>query len=129
MQNLLANEKLIEVKELHKILPLKGISAIVKWCESVGIKIEIVGNKRVVHRFLVDMELDKGLIAQLKVKYPKKWKSLYTCYKEDDHLGYLQLLDESPLDSSIVPVSRKRRKQIKSDVKPKSDMAKEFAKL
>lgn len=128
MQNLLANEKLIELKELHKILPIKGIQAIIKWCKKAGINIEIVGNKRVVHRFLVDMELDKSLISQLRKKHPKKWEALYNCYKEGDHLGYLLLLEDTP-ELDKIPRQKTVRKQSKSTIKPKSNMAKAFANL
>jgi hypothetical protein len=132
MQNLLANEKLIELKDLHRILPLKEIRAISKWCQNAGIKIQTIGNKRVVHRFLVDMELDKGLIAQLKKNYPEKWKELYKCYREGDHLGYLLLLEDSQENNDIpipIPSLKKVQKRQKNTIKPKSNMAKEFAKL
>lgn len=122
------NEKLIELKELQKILPIKTIVGIVKWCEKAGINIEIVGGKRVVHRFLVDMELDKGLISQLREKHPKKWEALYNCYKEGDHLGFLLLLEDT---SELKKISRPKNRFKKSNriQNPKSDMAKKFADL
>ena len=113
-----ANEKLIDLRKLSEILLIKGIAGVARWCEKANIKIETVGNKRVVHRFLVDMELDKALISQLRKKYPKKWEELYKCYKDNDRLGYLLLLEDTP-ELNVRPIS--------SQTTPKSNMAKAFA--
>ncbi len=118
MQNKQANEKFIDLKQLSEILLMRGIRSVKNWCETAGIKIQTVGNKSVVHRFLVDMELDKSLITQLKKKYPKKWEDLYRCYTDNDRLGYLILLEDNP-ELNI--------RNIASTVNPMSDTAKAFA--
>lgn len=118
MQIKKANEKFIDLKELSEILLMRGIRSVQKWCKRVNIKIQIVGNKSVVHRFLVDMELDKGLITQLKKKYPKKWEELYKCYVDNDRLGYLLLLEDNP-ELNIGNISK--------TVTPMSNTAKDFA--
>lgn len=92
------NEKLIDLKELCSLLLIKGIAGARKWCEEANIKIQVIGNKNVVHRFLVDIELDKNLILELKKKYPHKWDSLYQCYQENDKLGYFQLINDKAIN-------------------------------
>lgn len=110
MQVLKANEKLIDLKELCSILLIKGIAGARKWCEQASIKIHTIGNKNVVHRFLVEVELDKHLIKELKKKYPHKWDSLYQCYQENDKLGYLQLLTEDKIYVGCSSVKRLEKK-------------------
>ncbi|EDP94689.1 hypothetical protein U8527_07005 [Kordia algicida OT-1] len=118
MQIKKTDEKFIDLKKLSEILLMRGIRSAKNWCETVGIKIQIVGNKSVVHRFLVDMELDKSLIVQLKKKYPKKWEELYRCYIDNDRLGYLMLLEDNP-ELNI--------RKISNTITPMSDTAKSFA--
>ncbi len=93
---LLQNEKFIDLKTLSQILLIKGAKGATKWCEDHDIKIHIVGNKRVVSKFMVDIEIDKDLIKDLKSKYPNKWEELYKCYIDKDRLGYLLLIDSTP---------------------------------
>lgn len=112
------NEKYLDLKSLCSILPITGIKSAVKWCENANIDIQIIGQKRVVYRFLVEMEIDKKLIKELKKKHPNKWEELYRCYRDNDRLGYLLLLDEEP-ELDFRPVARQS--------KPKSRFAQDFA--
>lgn len=112
------NEQFIDLKKLCELLLVKGIASAKKWCEQTNIKIIEVGNKLVVPKFLVEVELDKHLIHNLKQKYPSKWIELYRCYKDNDHLGYISLLDdEKELDTTLIA----------NRVKPMSNRAKRFA--
>ena len=112
------NEKYLDLKSLCNILPLSGIKSVIKWCQDANIEIQIIGNKRVVYRFLVEMEIDKKLVKELKKKYPEKWEELYRCYRDDDRLGYLLLVDDNPeLDL----------RRIAQRVIPKSSQAQKFA--
>jgi hypothetical protein len=98
-----ANEnKLIDLKTLGEILLIKKVEGVKKWCQSKGINIETVGNKRVVHLFMINLELDKGLILKLQNDYPNKWKKLYKCYKENDHIGYLSLINDNSDKENLV---------------------------
>lgn len=111
-------EKFIDLKTLGNILLIKGLQGITKWCEDHKIPIQILGKKRVAYRFLVEMELDKKLLQDLKNKYPNKWEELYRCYQDNDRLGYLLLIDDEPaLD--FRPVARQTR--------PKSQLSQAFA--
>ena len=116
----LNENKLIDLKKLSEILLMKKLEGVKKWCQDKGIKIEMVGNKRVVHRFMIDLELDKGLIFQLQEKYPKKWEELYKCYKENDHLGYISLIKDDlefnveAISNRIMPVSDRAKKLLNS---------------
>ncbi|WP_430409192.1 hypothetical protein [Kordia sp.] len=110
-----ADEKLIDLKELCSILLIKGIAGAKKWCEEVNIKIHTIGNKNVVHRFLVEIELDKQLINELKRKYPHKWDTLYQCYQENDKLGYLQHLAEDKINVGYSSVSRREKRSNLAD--------------
>ena len=112
------NDRFIDLKSLSKILLLTDIRSTEKWCNNKNIAIQIIGNKRLVHRFLVDMEIDKHLVNGLKNKYPDKWEELYRCYQDDDKLGYLILLDDF-VDSSIT--------QSFTRIKPQSRFAKILA--
>jgi len=91
----LTKEKFIDLKTLGTILLIKGIQGVTKWCEDHKIPIQTLGNKRVAYRFLVEMELDKKLLQELKNKYPNKWEELYRCYQDNDRLGYLILIDDN----------------------------------
>lgn len=116
MQIKKTDEKLIDLKKLCELLLVKGVASAKKWCEEANIKIIEVGNKLVVPRFLVDIELDKHLINNLKTKYPSKWIELYRCYKENDHLGYISILNEdqeldtTPISSRIKPLSNRAKR-------------------
>lgn len=111
-------DKFIDLKTLGGILLIKGTQSITKWCEDHKIPIQILGKKRVAYRFLVEMELDKKLLQNLKNKYPNKWEDLYRCYQDDDRLGYLQILDDEP-ELDYRPIS--------NQVRPRSRFAKAFA--
>jgi len=111
-------DRFIDLKALGDILLIKGIQGITKWCEDHKIPVQVLGNKRVAYRFLVEMELDKKLLQSLKSKYPDKWEELYKCYQDNDRLGYLQLLEEAP-ELDFRPISKQ--------VKPKSSFAQAFA--
>lgn len=112
-----STDKFIDLKELTKILLLTDVRGATKWCENAKINIQVIGQKRVVYKFLVDMELDKKLVSELKAKYPQKWEELYRCYKDNDRLGYLHLLEDNP--SNVTPIS--------SFSKPETKYAKAFA--
>lgn len=109
----------MDLKTLSQILLVKGSTGATKWCEDHKIKIKIIGNKRVVSRFMVDMEIDKDLIKELKTKYPTKWEELYRCYQDNDRLGYLLLIDENP-ELDFRPLAQQTA--------PTSRFAKDFAK-
>ena len=120
MQIEVKDEKLIDLKKLCELLLVKGVASAKKWCEQANIKIIEVGNKLVVPRFLVDIELDKHLINNLKAKYPSKWVELYRCYKENDHIGYIAILDQdqeldtTPIASRIQPLSNRAKRLLNS---------------
>ena len=118
MQKENPKNRFIDLKTLGGLLQIKGSQGITKWCEDHQIPIQILGNKRVTHRFLVEMELDKNLVTSLKHKYPDKWEELYRCYQDNDRLGYLQIIDDTP-ELDFRPISKQ--------VKPKSSFAKAFA--
>ena len=121
-----ANEKLIDLKTLCELLQIKGIASAKKWCAKAKIKVLTIGNKNLVHKFLVDIELDKPLINDLKNNYPSKWIELYKCYKENDHLAYISLLEENAkLDETSV--SNKIESTISVRIKPLSNRAKRLA--
>lgn len=86
-------KKFYELKELRGVLPMSDLRVIKKWLKNHSITIQVLGGRNVVNRFLVDMEIDKPLVEELKRKYPKKWKELYECYNDNDRLGYLLLID------------------------------------
>lgn len=113
------NKKYLDLKSLCDILPITGIKSAAKWCEDANINIQIIGKKRVVYRFLVEMEIDKKLIKELKKKHPSKWEELYRCYQDNDRLGYLQLIEDEP-ELDFRPVARQ--------TKPQSRFAQEFSK-
>ena len=112
------NEKFLDLKSLGQILLTKSITATVKWCENHNIKIQIIGNKKVVSKFMVDMEIDIHLVKELKTKYPLKWEELYRCYQDNDRLGYLILIDDNP-ELDLRPISKR--------IVPTSKFAKDFA--
>lgn len=92
-------EKFYELKDLCALLTVTDLRTVTKWCKEKNIIIERIGSKKVVNRFLVDIELDKPLLEGLKKKYPDRWEQLYECYLDKDRLGYLLLIDEhSTLD-------------------------------
>ncbi|EDP96491.1 hypothetical protein U8527_10280 [Kordia algicida OT-1] len=109
------DEKLIDLKKLCELLLVKGIASAKKWCEQANIKIIEVGNKMVVSKFLVDIELDRHLVKNLKKRYPTKWIELYKCYKDKDHIGYLSLLEDGDIDSTqishrVTPISERAKR-------------------
>lgn len=116
-----SKQRFIELKELGVILLLEDIRSVSKWCQDKGIDIQVIGKRKVVHRFMVEMELDKQLIIRLKENFPEKWEELYRCYKQQDQLGYLMLLLEDTSGTTQKNISRQR-------VVPKSKFAKAFAK-
>jgi len=87
-------KKFYELKELRNLLPIHDLRVIKKWLQEHHIAIQVIAGRNVVNCFLVDMEIDKPLVKELKNHYPKKWKQLYECYRDNDRLGYLLLLDE-----------------------------------
>lgn len=110
--------RFIDLKALSSMLLLTDIRSAEKWCTEKKISINLIGGKKVVYLFLVEMELDKQLVSQLKLKYPQKWEELYKCYQDRDRIGYLLLIDEDPkLD--FRPIAKK--------VSARSKRAKEFA--
>lgn len=86
--------KFYELKQLRNILPITDQRTIIKWLSDHHIPTQTIAGKKVVHRFMVDMEIDKSLVKELKQKYPEKWEELYTCYRDNDRLGYLLLIDD-----------------------------------
>ncbi|TGV03580.1 hypothetical protein [Flavivirga rizhaonensis] len=114
------SEKFIDLKTLSKLLLLSDIRSAQKWCESKNIEIQIIGKKQLVYSFLVDMELDKKLVSELKKKYPQRWEELYRCYRDNDRIGYLLLIDEDPeldfrsLTQRAIPQSRFSKNLAKS---------------
>ncbi|MFC4635711.1 hypothetical protein ACFO3O_17500 [Dokdonia ponticola] len=116
------SNKFYELKELRNILPITDQRTITKWLSDHHIPIQTIAGKKVVHRFMVDMEIDKSLVKELKKKYPEKWEELYTCYQDNDRLGYLLLLDDD-----FVPTKRYESILIK-DVEQKSSLAAQLLK-
>ncbi|MFC4633856.1 hypothetical protein ACFO3O_08050 [Dokdonia ponticola] len=116
------SNKFYELKELRNILPITDQRTIAKWLSDHHIPIQHIAGKKVVHRFMVDMEIDKSLVKELKLKYPEKWEELYTCYQDNDRLGYLLLLDDE-----FVPTKRYESILIK-DVEQKSSLAAQLLK-
>lgn len=106
------DETFIDLKNLCEILLITGVDTAIKWCKKANIKIQIIGKKRVVYRFLVEMEIDKKLVSELKSKYPDKWEELYQCYKDNDRVGYLLLIEDNteldfrPISKQAIPQSR-----------------------
>lgn len=99
------SEKFIDLKTLSKLLLVSDTRAAHKWCESKNIEVQVIAKKQLVYRFLVDMELDKKLVNDLKKKHPLKWEELYRCYRDNDRIGYLLLLDDNP-ELNLRPISQ-----------------------
>ena len=70
------SEKFIDLKTLSKLLLVSDTRAAHKWCESKNIEVQIIAKKQLVYRFLVDMELDKKLVNDLKKKHPLRYISI-----------------------------------------------------
>ena len=113
------NEKFIEMTELCQILKAKDVRTAEKWCRDNDIVIQVLCKKRVVYRFMVELELDRQLVAQLQSKYPDNWEELYRCYCNDDQFQYAMIC-ETEKDKSA---------PVMSLVEPKSEIAQNFAKL
>jgi len=110
-----ATNKFYELKELCNLLPISDVRTALKWCQQKKIAIEYVAGKKVVNRFLVDVEIDKTLLNYLKQNYPDRWEALYECYQNDDRIGYLLLTEQNK------SVSSKTQR-----IKPKSDISARF---
>lgn len=83
------DDRLIELKEVCKRIKSTDIRTAIKWCEKTEIPIIIKGKKKLTYRFLVDTELDKGIIQFLQSKYPDSWEKMYLFYVNNDSLGYI----------------------------------------
>ena len=103
------------MSELCHLLNSTDPRTAIKWCEDKDLKVFLLCRKKVAYRFLVEVELDKILIQQLKKKYPNKWEDLYQCYQDNNRFEYLNLLEENIETAAINTI-------------PQSKYAKEFMK-
>ncbi|WP_271769084.1 hypothetical protein [Aquimarina algiphila] len=101
------NEKFIEMNELCKILKAIDTRTAAKWCEDLNIPLMNIGKKKVAYRFLVEMELDKKIIQQLKKQYPSNWEDLYRHYQNNDRYAYITATEKESIEKTIAP-KRKR---------------------
>jgi hypothetical protein len=108
-------KKFIQMSELCELLNTKDIRSATKWCEDKKITVFSLCNKRVTYRFMVEIELDKILIAQLKESNPETWEELYQCYQENNQSEYLNILNE-----------KNKKNSFKTRSKPQSKHAKDF---
>ncbi|TSE08119.1 hypothetical protein [Aquimarina algiphila] len=88
MLNFKKDEKLIELKEVCKKLKFKDLRTVIKWCKKMNIPIILRGKQKLTYRFLVDVELDKGIVKFLKSEYPESWTKMYQLYLDNDTLGF-----------------------------------------
>lgn len=95
LNNNIEETKFIDLKTLGEVLHIKDKRTTTKWCEDKNIEIQTINKKRLVFRFLVDLELDKKFIKDLQEKHPEKWEELYRCYQNNDKLGYSILVEET----------------------------------
>ena len=115
MLNEKPNEKFIDMTELCDMLKASDMRTAIKWCKDNGLDILTICKRKVAYRFMVEMELDKALIKQLKEKHPDNWEELYKCYRENDRFEYIMLLYEKKLKTGF-----------KTKATPRSKFAKEF---
>lgn len=115
MQTKNARGKFIDMVELTEVLQATDSRTALKWCHLHNVSIQVIGKKKVTYRFLVEIELDRVLIKDLKKSYPDNWEDLYRCYTENDRYEYMLILDE-----------KMGKSRPKSKSAPKSKMAKEF---
>lgn len=112
MLNYREDDKLIELKEVCNKIKSTDIRTAIKWCEKRRIPIIINGNKKLTYRFLIDIELDKDLVAFLKSKYPESWEKMYQLYLNNDTYGYIlaaehdHLLEKTTGDPKVVSKER-----------------------
>ena len=108
-------EKFIDMSELSTLLKSTDTRTATKWCNDNGLTVFTICRKKMTYRFLVEIELDKMLIKQLKKTHPENWEVLYQCYRENNKYEYIKMLDDEKID-------------FKPNSIPKSDISKEFVK-
>jgi len=108
------NKKFYDLKELGRLLLMHDNRSVIKWLKEKNIPIQIIGKKKVVHRFTVDIELDRSFIQELKLHNPDKWEELYNCYKNDNKLEYLLLLNSNDhnLDNGSIRINPKSERSL-----------------
>ena len=114
------NKKFYELKELSDLLPISDLRTITKWLKDNNIPIQMIAGRKVVHRFMVDAEIDQSLVWELKQKYPQKWRELYKCYRNNDRLEYLELIDDK--------FSELNTQKLHKRIEPKSEQSVNFLK-
>ncbi len=112
--------RFIDLKSLSEILLLTDTRSTEKWCNDKNIDISVLGNKKVVYRFLVEMELDKKLILQLKQKHPNKWEELYRCYQDNDKIAFIRLMYGKTIDSIELIEDSFKTESLEDKFKPQS---------
>ena len=103
------SEKFIDMAELCQIIKATDPRTAEKWCKEKGLTTLMLGKKKMIYRFMVELELDKVLIEKLKKQHPEHWEELYRCYLEDNHYEYLALLENRQTKSNrIVKAARSK---------------------
>ncbi|OED46937.1 hypothetical protein AB832_00750 [Flavobacteriaceae bacterium (ex Bugula neritina AB1)] len=105
----LLNEKLIEIKELSKILKATNTKTVLNWCKEFEIPVFQINKKKFTYRFLVDLELDKRLISLLQKQYPQIWDKLYDCYLRNESLEFALITETNIVKQEHLDLSPKSK--------------------